>query len=98
MIFNNIQIRFRWNADGIYDPTLDGIIDECFCAAYTYANKARLCLGETKVQLLDGIIVGRRCKVHNCSGKRIITVCQWHKKVADEVRILKIYQVITHSG
>ena len=54
-MFKNMQIRFRRDSDGKYDPTAETILPPSFKASYKYANEARFCFGVAKVCRLDGI-------------------------------------------
>ena len=78
-MFDNMQIRFRRDADGIYDPNSEEIADPSFRASYKYANEARFCLGVAKVKLLNGKEEGRRCRVFEYTGKRIVSINEWGK-------------------
>ena len=79
-MFNHMQIRFRRDAEGKYDPTSEHIASPTFRASYKYANEARFCLGVAKVRLLDGSEEGRRCRVFDYTGKRIVSITEWDKK------------------
>ena len=83
------QIRFPRDASGSYDPLSITLAPKSTINTFKYAGQARFYLGVTKVHLLDGTTEVRKCKVFNYTGKRILMIQYYNKKIEDEIRRVK---------
>jgi hypothetical protein len=81
------QVRFRRDDDGKVNADNGSCIaEEGSQLKMKYAEEVRLCLGVVKVKLDDGTEEGKRLPVFDYSGKVILTIKDYERKVAEEIQ------------
>ena len=82
----NYQVRFKRDETGKVNATGgEYIANKGTQLNMKYAEEVRLCLGVAKCKLEDGTVVGKRLPLFDYSGKVILTIKDYNKKVMEEL-------------
>ena len=86
---NDMQIRFPRDGNGVYSIGSNSYNKKQSRPSYKYPEQARFCFGVAKVKLLDGSIIGRRCRLFDYTGKKMVSISDYEKLITKEIDRVK---------
>ena len=84
------QIRFPRDSEGRYSPLPPSnprsiYAEKVTRTSFKYAGQSRLCLGVAAVKMLDGTEVGMKSRVFDYTGRGLIGLVEWRKRIQQEI-------------